>query len=481
MAQCGFGRAAVNDVWRGKYPFGTDLEGRFLYVRDGEAQWLLAAFDFSYMFRRTSGAWRRRVSEETGIPFENIWEHELQNHSAPTATDLDGEPGEIALVERCLPAIREAMKGAQEAELAYVLPDLGTRFNMNREQYIPGLGMVTVWAGCEFDEQDRPHCEDPAVMLLEDWKPQLPAFEKPIYFDRPADPQGALLVFRTPAGEMLGSLARFAAHADVTGAAVWDWGRGDMAEYRYNWDWPGYLRGRVEQALGGTCVCTCGPCGNLSTKKRTVRGYEAGDRQARRIGAGVADALIEEWEGAAPPWRPLTLGGQAHGILHLPMRASFPRDRREVAEATERAEELTRAHRAAIDAGECPARIKQLIDQMHHWQWAGKMVDQWIGLSDEELARGAFPIEIQALRLGELVLAGLPGESLCETSTWLRAQSMGMRLVALDQINSACIYHAGSVDMDLGGYAATCNPLARHATSLTRERALELIRKVMPR
>ena len=51
MAQCAFGRAITNGAWDARFPFGTDLDGRFLYTRDGERQWLLAISDFSYACR----------------------------------------------------------------------------------------------------------------------------------------------------------------------------------------------------------------------------------------------------------------------------------------------------------------------------------------------------------------------------------------------------------------------------------------------
>lgn len=477
MAQCSFGRVATNGVWQAQYPFGTDLDGRFLYLRAGDRQWLLAAFDFSYQFRRTSLRWRQAVAAATGIPLENIWVHELQNHSAPCAPDLDGEPCE-RLIARCLPAIREMMGRAEEAEMAYVLADLGDRFNMNREQYIPGLGAVTVWGGFEYDATGRPYTQDPDLMLLAGWRPDLPAFRERIYFDRPADPQGAVLAFRGRDGKMLGTLARFAAHADIVGAC-WDRGGADPASYRYHFDWPGFLRQRLERQFGGVGIAVCGPCGNLSPKKVVKPGYEWGVAEARRIGAGVGDALLAAWEDSPPAWAPLSLGNCANASVAAPLRPEFPRSHAEMAEqAPRRAEEFRKAYQDAIAAGAPAYRVKQLIDAYWHWSWVPKIVDRWAGLSDDELAGRSLRAEVAAVRINDLLLAGLPGESMTETCLWLRAQTIGRRLIVVDQVNGYCAYQTTREQFDLGAYSYACSCLAREAESLTRSQALEVIRRV---
>jgi hypothetical protein len=370
------------------------------------------------------------------------------------------------------------MAEAEEAEFDRVLVDLGERFNMNREQYIPGLGAVTVWTGCKFDERDRPYTQDPAIMLLEEWKPDLPAFSEKIYFDRPADPQAALLVFRNRAGKVLGTLARFAAHADIVAACVWDYGRGNMQENQYHFDWPGYLRQGVESALGGVGIAVCGPCGNLSTKKRALQGYAAGDRQAREFGGGVAGACLAAWQERPPAWQPLILGETAWDQVWLPMRAGFPRSRQELEKAPERARQYAAEYKAAI-ADKAPAyRIKQLIDEYLHWVWVPLIVDRWVGLAEEEMRDQRLAVELEAVRLNDLVLAGLPGESMAETCLWLRAQSLGQRLVVLDQVNGYCSYQTTGEQYRQGAYSYASSCLAREATAMTRMAALNLIRKV---
>jgi hypothetical protein len=477
MAKCAFGKVVTNGVWEASCPFGTDLEGRFVYIEDAGHRWLLAAFDFSYMFRRTSLAWRQGISKETGIPVENIWVHELQNHSAPVALDLDGIPfGK--LIERSLPVIREMITGAEEAELSYAVVDLGDRHNFNREQYIPGIGMVTVWTGCEFDEADRPYCQNHGIMLLYGWNPDPSFFKDRIYFDRLSDPQGALLVFRNRTGKVLGTLTRFAAHADVVGASIGQPGAPDSDQLHYHFDWPGYMRLAAEEKLGGIGVCVCGPCGNQSTKKRVTPGYQAGDRQARQIAQAVFKDIFDGWEKSNSGWQSLRLGKATSSKIKLPLRETIPHDRKELANAPETTKKLLQARDTAIQANEPAFKIKQKIDEHIHWEVMDRIVNRWAGLSDEELAGHFIAVETEAVRINDLVLAGLPGESMAEASLWLRAQSLGSKLITFDQVNGYCLYQTTREQYDLGGYGFWCSCLARDAEMMTRRKALDVIRDV---
>jgi hypothetical protein len=477
MAKCGFGKVVTNGVWEASCPFGTDLEGRFLYIEDAGRRWLLAAFDFSYMFRRTSLAWRKGISAATGIPIENIWVHELQNHSAPVALDLDGKPIET-LVERSLPVIREMISGAEEAELSYAVVDLGDRHNFNREQYIPGIGMVTVWTGCEFDEEDRPYCQNPGIMLLYGWNPDPSFFKDRIYFDRPNDPQGVLLVVRNRKGKVLGTLSRFSAHADVVGGCLCQPGAPDSNHLHYHFDWPGYLRLAAEEKLGGMGVCVCGPCGNQSTKKRLIPGYQAGDRQARQIAQDVFKELFDGWEKTNSGWQTLSLGRVSSGSIKLPLRETMPHDQNELSKIPEITAKYLQARDAAIQAKEPAFKIKKAIDTHIHWEVVDRIINRWAGLLDEELAGRYINVEVEAVQINDLVLAGLPGESMAEASLWLRAQSLGTKLIALDQVNGYCAYQTTREQYDLGGYSFWCSCLARGAETLSRRKALDMIRDV---
>lgn len=478
MAHCSFGRVIVNDVFKAKYPFRTDLEGRLLFIRDGERAWLLAVFDFSYMFRQTISLWRRQVSLATGIPEAQIWVHVLQNHTAPEGPEMEGPPGEN-LVELCLPKIQEMMSQAEEAELSYVIANLGEQFNMNREQYIPEFGGVSVWMGCEFDQVGRPYCQDPERMLLWHWKPNPPEFKAPVYFDRPVDPQGALMVFRSvKTRETMGTLLRFAAHPDIMGCAAMADTTSNPEQRWYHFDWPGYTRQLIDSRLGGIALCLCGPCGDLSPRKKLSRGYAEGERECKRIGFGIAEACLAEWSHSSLNWEQIQLAGMSNARIDLPLRKSIPRHREELLTQEEKIKKSKDELQAAMDSHAAPARIRSLHDEYCHQSHLKHIVNIFVNLTDDELRKREMSVEISALRLNDLIIVGLPAETMTGTAQWLRAQSIGNRLITIDQVNGYCAYLVTPEQYAQGGYSYWCSCLAREAEQTLRQRTLALINSV---
>ncbi|MDF2986423.1 MAG: hypothetical protein K0R50_1933 [Eubacterium sp.] len=476
MGKCSFGKVVINGVFEARYPFGKDLEGRFIYLRDGSQQWLLAVFDFSGTFRRTCLKWREAVSEATGIPSANIWYHELQIHAAPISDELDGTACD-RLVEVCVPVIRDMMVSAVDAELSYSLLDLENRFNVNREQYIPELGAVTVWAGLQYDSEGRPYSSNPDIMNLYGYKPDIQAFKDNIYFDRNADPQGALLVFRSKAGKILGTITRFAAHPDV---AVLFESMGITDQYKYHSDWPGYLREAMDKSVGGTGLYVNGPCGNLSVRKgyEGMTTYAACDREALRIGNEIARAFLEVWNSTPGVWEDIELTGIKAGKADLPMRDSMPHSLEASKYRDEQIEASTENLDTALKNAAPPALIKKLIDEKMHQSSISTIINSWVGITDSELKSRSVGVNIEAVSLNGLIFAGLPGECLTETCQWLKAQSIGNKLIVLDQVNGYIGYMTTAEAYDQGGYSYWGSWLRRDAEKILRKKMLELIGQI---
>jgi hypothetical protein len=481
MARCALGKVVVNDTFSPRWEFGTDIEGCFLYIADGEHRFLLAEFDFSEIWRSTCHQWREGISRETGIPVESIWLHTTQNHTGPGAPDLDGEPCG-RLIERSASVIQSMIAGAEEAELSYAIVDLEGRFNFNREVYVPQLGAVTAWAGAlQTDRGDYPCTQDPSRLLLCGYEPDIPAFEEPIRFDRPCDPLAALLVFRGESKRVLGSLLRFTGHPDIAVSAT-KWGK-YPERVKYNHDWPGYARRKLDEALGGDSLCVGGPCGNVGMRFSGPDTYDQAAGLARDVGEGVADACLEAWRAREPAWEPLQLGPLAATEVRLPLRDGLPRSRAEIPHGVELEKRLHAESdklRAAIERGEAPARVKRIIDRLQATQHLGAFLDEFTNLSDEELAGRYMTIDLEAVRVNDLVLAGLPGETMTETSMRLQAQTLGRQLITIDQVNG---YHLYITDDDAhvqGGYSYWGGLIARGAEPMLRRSALELIDRVGP-
>jgi len=480
MARCAFGSVPVNDVLEARSPFGTDLEGRFLYVADGDRQWLLAAFDFLTMWRRTCLDWRRRISDATGIPRASIWVHITQVHSGPGAIFLDGAPCR-KLAEISLPVIQRMMEDAEQADIAHVTADLEGRFNFNREVFAPDLGTITAWGGEPKTEKPGalPHFDDAETLHLLDYKPDLPAFRDRVYFDRPADPLAALLVFRSRSGEVLGTLTRFTGHPDIAASGTGLGARPDQR--RYNWCWPGYVRQMMERELGGIGLCLNGPCGNVGMRYTACQTAAEADALARWFGEGIAGGCLESWRSKAPAFAPARLGAVRTSEVDLPLRSGIPTSRAETPspeQCREIANEMQVEFKAAKERGDSPMHIKRLAEEILFTIVTHNLVKKWADLSDEELRRRAMRVELTVARLNDLIFAGFPGETMTETGMLVRAQTLGEHAITVDNVNGHCTYMANDSAHSEGGYSYWCSLLARGAEPLMRRRVVDLLRSV---
>ena len=79
MGVCAFAKIVLNDTFEARWPFDTDMEARYLYLRDGDGAVLIGAFDVALFFRWTSLEIREALSRATGVPVERILLHEHQS------------------------------------------------------------------------------------------------------------------------------------------------------------------------------------------------------------------------------------------------------------------------------------------------------------------------------------------------------------------------------------------------------------------
>ncbi len=467
MARCSFGKISTRGLFQAKWPYGTDLYGRMLYLASGGQKALLCAFDFLGTFPADAARFRRGVSLRTGIPAENIWYHELQVHAAPSGPELTGEVME-GLIERTAEEALRLMERAVPFSCAVAEADLGARHSMNREQYVAGLGGVTVWSGMSFDERGRPYSQNPDIMLLRGYHPDLPVFDRPIYFDNPVDQKAYLFVFSDESGKVIGTLSRFAAHPDV--AVLFEL-RGVSDQYRYNFDWPGYLSEHLEEAFHAPSLYLNGPCADLSAKKgfEGMDTYEACAEEARRIGRAIAAELLDRFQK-----KRVTLGNPdrfrcATFSFQLPMRDNLPYSRAEMPDRDSAVRQADSALENAIE-GHWPAyRIKQLIDDRFRAATDDSMILEICGFDDETLGRHTVSVDVAALALGDYLFIGVPGESLVDMTYWLRAAFSGVKTVPVDQVDGYYNYLATPTSLTLGGYTYWSSWVTRDSIPLLKE------------
>lgn len=476
MKAC-FGKLSARGAFQPVWPFGTDLYERLLYLEQDGTEVLFCVFDFNGTFPSDTDLFRAKVSEATGIPEGHIWYHELQIHASPDDRAIHGD-GIRHLISQTVREVGRLRKDAVEVTVSVSEADFGTECSFNREQYVEGLGGVTVWSGMSYDGQNRPYTQDPDIMLLRGYRPDLPVFDRPIYFDNPNDPKAYLFVFRNADGQVIGSVSRFAAHPDV--AVLFELKKEIPAdirhkEYHYDYDWPGYLSDGLEEQLGGVSLYLNGPCADLSAKKRWdgMDTYEASARECRRLADWFRGKLIASYAENARDVdlsRPLKA---ASFTVELPMKEDFPHSRKDLDGMEARLKRIREEKENAIADGRPPAEIKRLIDDEWRTMYFHHMIYSTGNFTEEQLAKHVIPVHPMALQFGEYLFVGVPGESLVDMSLWLRSSFTGVKTIPLDQVNGYYNYLATPRSMTLGGYTYWCSWVARDAIPVLKEQLYE--------
>ncbi len=166
------------------------------------------------------------------------------------------------------------------------------------------------------------------------------------------------------------------------------------------------------------------------------------------------------------------------GKAELPMRDSMPHSLEASKYRDEQIKASTQNLDTALKNAAPPALIKRLIDEKMHQSSISTIINSWAGITDSELKSRTVIAEIEAVSLNGLVFAGLPGECLTETCQGLKAQSVGNRLIVLDQVNGYMGYMTTAEAYDQGGYSYWGSWLRRDAEKILRKKMLQLIRQI---
>ena len=473
MTKCAFGNILLRGTFEPQFPFGTELYGRMLYLCNEDTQVLMIAMDTCCTGARFSKRFTELVSDATGIPGDNIWFHELQIHAAPFSPEMvDGVIDSMAA--RTIDEVKRMQKDARPFTCVVAEADAGTRYTMNREQYVDELGGVTIYAGIRFDKDGVPYCQDSSRMnLWDDFTFIWPDLKEPVYFDNTVDSKAYLFVFYDEEGKVMGTMSRFAAHPDV--AVLFESHVLPEFPYHYHFDWPGYLSKKLEAYFGAPTLYINGPCGDLATQKAwdNTDTYEASDAECRRIGEGIAQLLIDRFNK-----KTVSLGDHNHlralrFETEVPMRDNYPHSVAEAEDREQALDDALKVLKTAAAEGQPLSRLKRLGDDCIRASHDKVTCLGECMFTDEDLRRHTAKPLISAIQLGDYTFIGVPGESLVDMTMWLRSSFTGVKTIPVDQVNGYFSYMATPRSLTLGGYTYWASWTSRRTIPLLKEQILE--------
>ncbi|MBN2583445.1 MAG: hypothetical protein JXL80_10280 [Planctomycetes bacterium] len=463
----GIGRESLWGAWQTDLRLADETDVRALVVRGGDVTAALLVGDVSCFTPATCLRLRGLAARAIGVDPSHVGIFATQNHSTPLDDDaFDASRLDAAFVA----AARDATARLQPAEVARVAVRPEPPLCYCRRVPIEGLGKFTFWNGFRFDDAGRLDCSHLVKRALarlaqgrpyqyrapggpgsrpgeEDAMPESPMpVPEPLPLPDADDELLQGLFFRRTDGTPIGSLVRLAAHPDIGNVAKADALTGD---------YPAYVRRHCEEAFGGTGVFMTGPCGD-QTSRREGKGLDL----ARRLGRQVAEAAMAALPEAT--WQSDARVAVTSPTVALRVREDYPASKAAAEKAMADLEAAMLA--AAVSPQADLAEIKRLSDAWERQMYVGWDTHRrWTGIDLAGRAGQTVEHPLFVLRIGESVIAGLPGEPFGRYSRRMRDESIGDALIVSEQGNGYLGYVCLAADYDTGGYGANSMIFTRDA------------------
>ena len=453
----GFGRQSLWRSWQTSHALADEVDVRAMVVRSGGCTAALAVADIGVLWPSLALRCRQAIASALKIPPENVGIFTTQNHAAPSLGEfpwLNVPAFEAGFVK----AADDAHARLEEAQVGLVVARPTRPLVFCRRVQWKGM-TFTFWYGHRIDPEtgqadvshllraalgdmakgvpSQLHC----ITLLEDGSiptiaavPGAPDLGTSVYLPPAADDLVQALLFRNPAGKPIGSLIRFAAHPATSNV------RGSNVD---SGDYPVYARRRMEEGFGGMSLFVTGPCGDQVpplSRKSAALGHDVGRR--------VADCILGAMNTAR--WRD---GGPVAVIsppVNLTIRADMPASNEQ---AAEEGLDVERQLQLGIREGWPVEKIKQLTER---YEVLGYVAHDdyfaWTGLKPAGLCGRQISHPLFVLRIGEAVLAGLPGEPFGAYSVRLRDMTVGDSLIVAEEANGYLSYFPTAEECPRGSY-----------------------------
>ena len=444
--QAGFGRVNVTPM------LGIDIVGYFkvrkaeavldeleinaLALGCGETKVVLLSMDHCGIKQALADRFRRHVSEVTGVPYEAVLIHATHTHTGPA---LDGGTvcGEAAdpLIAEYTQTVYHKMADAAVAAIADMKPAkmgyaVGTA---------PNIAFVRRFRMKDGSVKTNPGVNNPDILA-------------PI---GDVDERVNVLRFDQEGGKSL-VLINFGDHPDTVGGN------------KISCDWPGFARRTVEQAIEGTrCIFFNGAQGDVNhVNVHPTGGYlndmfmdfddvARGYKHAQFMGRVVAGGVLQVYDKVY--YRDVDSIRTVQKVLEIPSNMPAPEDMAQ-------AHHINDLHNAGKDS-ELPYKGMMLTTVVAE---AGRMVRL-------EHGPASFPMYLTGIAIGDVVIAGIPGEPFTGIGRGLKAAQGWELVLPMCLVNGSEGYFPMQDAYDEGGYEARSSNFKAGVAELIVEEGTKLL------
>jgi hypothetical protein len=441
----GFARQAITP------PLGSDTAGYFephqakeivndlfadtlVLQEEGGAPVALVDCDVIALSAETVQKIRARIQQLTGIPNRNILISATHTHTGPYTLDIfKGMADQIYLAfledQVCL-TVQTAFQQLQPVSLHFTRTRV-EGISCNRRMVF-GDGSV--------------HTHTTEADL-----PEMMGSEGPV------DQELAVLEFRHLTGAPMGLVVNFALHpTNVRGERICS-------------DYPGYLSDQISLHLGDEVLTlfTNGACGNIDSKTPELQTVAYGPQRAMQIAEVLGQTVVHAL-------------AQALSIDHTPVRVASEQvaiPLKEVpAEFVERASGILRGNEPESLFFTQGTRRPSLHKEKVYAREA-------LLLAEMRKVSPMVSVEVQVIRLGEIVIVGVPVELFCEYGLEIKAcaQQWFKGIILIELANGCFGYVPTLKAFEGGGYEtrlARSSQLAPGAGELLCQTAIKILKQV---
>lgn len=431
MFQVGFSKQDLEHALRPVLPVREErIEAIALYLKSETLRSIWITLDFMDFDLHVVSTLTDAVQEATGIHREHIHIVTTHNHGG-------GEPDLNILADLTVQCAQNAMLCAVPAQMRWCRCKADRQLNLIRRYPVPELGGVnTLYYGAteETGFDSAPFAEY-AIDSVKNGRLRYSGqaeTSRPVAPLPPGDDMVIAVQFCDPAGNTVGTIVRFAAHAVCCNL-----------DDSYSSDYPYHVRKAVEQTFGGIGLFWNGPCGDIAP----AMGDKTDGTQVK-LGNHIAQLAANALKNAS--YSPIHTFRDTSVPIPLPVRSEVQTN--------------TVCLPAAVPDA-LPARRKHLEKQL-----LTELMDflQKKYRNGEKQPAETITVSLGLLTLNDLTFTAFPGETFFATGQALQEAFPKQHICTVTEHGRTVMYLPPQEECELGGYESVCRTTAAHAESILR-------------